>query len=86
MSPVVSLRRRPANAKCVEHMLQVCATGRRGSFMAVAVVMQVTLGIVTLLSAVPVPLGVLHQLSGVGVLTAVVVAAHRARESVQIAG
>ncbi len=50
--------------------------------MAVAVLMQVTLGIATLLAAVPVPLGVLHQLTGVGVLTAAVVAAHRARGAV----
>ena len=49
--------------------------------MAVVVIMQVALGIVTLLSAVPVSLGVLHQLTGVGVLTAVVVTAHRARGS-----
>ncbi len=50
--------------------------------MAVAVIMQMTLGIATLLSAVPVPLGVLHQLTGVGVLTAAVVAAHQARGAV----
>jgi heme a synthase len=49
--------------------------------MAVAVIMQVALGIATLLTAVPVSLGVLHQLTGVGVLTAAVVAAHRARGS-----
>ena len=47
--------------------------------MVVVVIMQVTLGITTLLLAVPVPLGVMHQLTGVGVLTAAVVAAHRAR-------
>jgi cytochrome c oxidase assembly protein subunit 15 len=50
--------------------------------MAVAVIIQVALGIATLLLAVPVPLGVLHQLTGVGVLTAAVVAAHRARGAV----
>ncbi len=50
--------------------------------MAVAVIMQMALGIATLLLAVPVPLGVLHQLIGVGVLTAAVVAAHRARGAV----
>ena len=47
--------------------------------MVVVVFVQVALGITTLLLAVPVPLGVMHQLTGVGVLTAVVVAAHRAR-------
>ena len=47
--------------------------------MVVVVIMQVALGITTLVLAVPVPLGVMHQLTGVGVLTAVVVAAHRAR-------
>lgn len=47
--------------------------------MAVAVIMQVALGIVTLLTAVPVALGVLHQLTGVGVLTATVVVAHQSR-------
>ncbi len=47
--------------------------------MVVVVFVQVALGITTLLMAVPVPLGVMHQLTGVGVLTAVVVAAHRAR-------
>lgn len=50
--------------------------------MAITVIMQVTLGIATLLLAVPVPLGVLHQLIGVGVLTAALVAAHRARGAV----
>ena len=53
--------------------------------MAVAVIMQVALGITTLVLAVPLPLGVLHQLTGVGVLTAAVVAAHRARGSVAVA-
>ena len=47
--------------------------------MAVVAIMQVALGITTLVLAVPVPLGVMHQLTGVGVLTAAVVAAHRAR-------
>ena len=57
------------------------STGLREAawLMVVVVFVQVALGITTLLMAVPVPLGVMHQLTGVGVLTAVVVAAHRAR-------
>lgn len=47
--------------------------------MAMLVVMQVTLGITTLSLAVPVTLGVLHQFTGVRVLTAAVVTVHRAR-------
>lgn len=49
------------------------------AFLALAVVGQVALGIATLLLAVPVALGVLHQLMGLAVMTAVLVAAHRAR-------
>ena len=57
------------------------STGLREAawLMVVVVFLQVALGITTLLMAVPVPLGVMHQFTGVGVLTAVVVAAHRAR-------
>ena len=53
---------------------------RRGAalFLAGAVVAQVGLGITTLLLAVPVWLGVLHQLTGLAVLTAALVLAHRA--------
>ena len=47
--------------------------------MAAAIVVQVTLGIATLLTAVPVTLGVLHQVAGVGVLTTALIAAHTAR-------
>lgn len=49
------------------------------AFLALAVVAQLALGIATLLLAVPVTLGVLHQLMGLAVLTAVLVTAHGAR-------
>lgn len=52
--------------------------------MAIAVIMQVSLGIATLLLSVPVTLGVLHQFMGVVVLTAVAAAAHRARRPVTV--
>jgi cytochrome c oxidase assembly protein subunit 15 len=52
---------------------------RTAPFLALAVVGQVALGITTLLLLVPVPLGVLHQLMGLAVLTTVLVVAHRAR-------
>ena len=51
------------------------------SLLAVAVVAQVALGIATLLLAVPLGLGVLHQLMGLAVLTAALVAAHRTGQS-----
>ncbi len=43
------------------------------------VMVQVGLGITTLLLTVPIVLGVLHQVTGLAVLTAVLVAAHRAK-------
>ncbi len=43
------------------------------------VVLQIIVGIITLLAVVPVALGALHQLIGVGVLTAAVLAVHRLR-------
>ena len=46
-----------------------------------AVVVQVGLGITTLLLMVPVALGVLHQLTGLAVLTGVLAAAHQARRT-----
>jgi cytochrome c oxidase assembly protein subunit 15 len=49
---------------------------RAARFMAAAVIVQIALGIATLLAAVPVGLGVLHQIAGVGVLTAALIAAH----------
>jgi cytochrome c oxidase assembly protein subunit 15 len=50
---------------------------RRAAWMlALAVLVQVSLGIATLLLGVPVSLGVMHQVGGVGVLTAMLVAAH----------
>ena len=51
---------------------------RAASFLAFAIVVQIALGITTLLAAVPVTLGVLHQVAGVGVLTVVLIAAHTA--------
>jgi heme a synthase len=51
------------------------ATGAAG----LAVVLQVGLGITTLLLKVPIVLGVLHQVSGLAVLTTGLIAAHRAR-------
>jgi cytochrome c oxidase assembly protein subunit 15 len=51
---------------------------RPARLMAVVLVVQVSLGIATLLRAVPVSLGVLHQVGGVGVLTAALFAAHTA--------
>jgi heme A synthase len=45
------------------------------------VVAQVALGIVTLVLAVPLGLGVLHQLMGLAVLTVVLAAAHRTGRS-----
>jgi cytochrome c oxidase assembly protein subunit 15 len=52
---------------------------RAARFMAIAIVVQIALGIATLLAAVPVTLGVLHQVAGVGVLTAALLAAHAGR-------
>ena len=46
--------------------------------MGLVVIMQVALGITTLLLAVPVALGVLHQVTGVATLTAVLVTTHHA--------
>lgn len=51
---------------------------RAARLMATAIVVQIGLGIATLLAAVPVTLGVLHQLAGVGVLTAALIASHTA--------
>lgn len=49
---------------------------RAARVLAFAVVVQVTLGITTLLLGVPVALGVMHQVAGVGVLTAILIAVH----------
>lgn len=51
--------------------------------LALAVVAQVTLGIATLVFAVPVLLGVLHQLGGLAMLTAALVLSHRTRAEPQ---
>jgi heme a synthase len=55
------------------------------ALLALAVVAQVSLGIATLLLAVPILLGVLHQLTGLAVLTAVLVTAYRARPPIPLA-
>jgi cytochrome c oxidase assembly protein subunit 15 len=52
---------------------------RAAGAMGLAVLVQVGLGITTLLLKVPVALGVLHQVTALAVLTASLVAAHRAR-------
>lgn len=76
-----------ATATC---LLMLAAAGRRPTLTAalrrstgatgLAVMLQVGLGIATLLLRVPVALGVLHQVTALAVLTLVVVTAHRARE------
>jgi cytochrome c oxidase assembly protein subunit 15 len=70
-------------------LLLLAAAGRRPGVPAplrratlaagLAVVVQVGLGITTLLLKVPITIAVLHQLTGLAVLTAVLVAAHRVR-------
>ena len=58
---------------------EVPAPLRRATLAAgLAVLLQAGLGIATLLLGVPIALGVLHQVTGLAVLTAVLVAAHRA--------
>jgi heme A synthase len=49
------------------------------------VTVQLALGITTLLLAVPVPLGVLHQFTGVLALTAALIATQRATSSRMVA-
>lgn len=50
---------------------------RAGSSLGILVIAQVTLGIITLLNAVPPVLGVLHQATALAVLTAILLTAHR---------
>lgn len=62
------------------HGVNLGATQRRTiTWLVAAVFAQVTLGIVTLLWAVPVTLGVLHQLTGVVVLCVAVLGVHSMR-------
>ncbi|MBX3173655.1 MAG: COX15/CtaA family protein [Gemmatimonadaceae bacterium] len=62
------------------HSVDLGATQRRTiTWLVAAVFTQVTLGIVTLLWAVPVTLGVLHQLTGVVVLCVAVLGVHSMR-------
>jgi cytochrome c oxidase assembly protein subunit 15 len=62
----------------------VPASLRRATTAAALVaLLQVTLGITTLLLHVPIVVAVLHQVTGVGVLTAMLVATHRARAVAQ---
>lgn len=56
-------------------------TARSVQLLGVVVVVQVALGITTLLLAVPVWLGVTHQIVGVTALSVAVVALHRSRAS-----
>ena len=65
-----SVRRRAVSARVQQ---AVSAAG-------LVVVMQVVLGITTLLLSVPVALGVLHQVTALGVLTAMLVSVHRAQK------
>ena len=53
---------------------------RAVTLLALAVVVQVTLGVLTLLNAVPVPLGVAHQAGAVVLITTGLLAAHTARQ------
>jgi cytochrome c oxidase assembly protein subunit 15 len=50
---------------------------RAGGLLGILVIAQITLGILTLLNAVPPVLGVLHQATAVAVLTAILVTAQR---------
>jgi cytochrome c oxidase assembly protein subunit 15 len=50
---------------------------RAGGLLGILVVAQVTLGIITLINAVPPALGVLHQATALAVLTAILLTAHR---------
>ena len=52
---------------------------RAAALLAVAVLAQLSLGVIILLLAVPIGLGVLHQLIALAVLTMALVATHRAR-------
>lgn len=56
---------------------------RAVQWLGAAVLVQVTVGIITLLYAVPVALGALHQFVGVLTLTAAVLAVHRARRPLE---
>jgi len=70
-------------------LLSLAAAGRRPGVpdalrqatnaAGIVVLLQVALGITTLLLSVPVTLGVLHQFTALGVFTATLIAAHRAR-------
>lgn len=70
-------------------LLVLAAMGRRvpvsaklrqaTSAAGLVVLLQLALGIITLVLSVPITLGVLHQVTGLGVLTAMLVATYRAR-------